>query len=142
MASKALHPHPALRAQHRLLSCSCRSRKRKAVVDKAVTVESWKSKMQKTVQKNRVTRQAMDLGITSWVPQTLLKSHRCSPSPLIHTLFIPAPSTSRARLHYKIHITVRHPPKSPNIAGQPHLLSFSRIFQEGVQSQEFQSVLT
>lgn len=45
LASKALHHHPALTAQHRLLSCSCRSRKRKAVIYKAVTVESWKSNM-------------------------------------------------------------------------------------------------
>lgn len=125
LASKALHHHPALTAQHRLLSCLCRSRKRKTVTHKADTVESWKSKMQKTVQKNGVSRQAMDVGITFWVPQTLLKSSRCLPIP-IYTLLFPASSTSRTQLHWKIHITVRHPPKSPNIAGQPHLLYFSR----------------
>lgn len=115
-----------LTAQQRLLSCSCRSRKRQAVICKAVTMESWKSKMQETVQKNRATQQAMDLGITSWAPQTLLKSCRCLPPALIHTLFIPASSTSRTQLHCKIHITDRHPPTSPNTAGQTHLLYVSR----------------
>lgn len=92
----------------------------------------------------RATLPDMDLGITFWGPQTLLKSRRCLSTPLICTLFIPASSTSRTQIALQDPHHSQAPTQELKLCWTATfaVLQQSRVWREGVQSQAFWSVLT